>query len=64
MGIKKVLGLDESFPMKDSEIMRRIKEAQANRQEILELSAGGRKVVIKLSQISPEGMAKSSYEHY
>jgi|SaaInlStandDraft_6_1057023.scaffolds.fasta_scaffold311582_1 hypothetical protein len=50
MSLKKILGL-ESFPINNSEIMRKIVEAQRNNIETIEFSSGIKKVRINISNI-------------
>ncbi|MBU0456551.1 MAG: hypothetical protein ABH824_00660 [Nanoarchaeota archaeon] len=55
MALKNLLGL-ESFPIGDSEIMRRIQEAYKQNLEEIEFSSEKRVVKIKLSKVSQEGI--------
>jgi len=63
MSLKAMLGL-ESFPIGDAEIMRQIKEAYSKKQNLVEFSSGKRKVTIRLSPISPEGLMDGYQEYY
>ncbi len=55
MSLKKILGLD-SFPLNDSEIMRKIVEAKRNNIEIIEFSSGTKKVRVNISNVASQGM--------
>jgi hypothetical protein len=63
MSMKKILGL-ESFPIGEAEIMRRIKEANSRNQEIIEFSAGKRKVRIRCPITATEGVMKEYEDYY
>lgn len=55
MSLKKLLGL-ESFPIRDSEIMRRIHEGYRQQLEEIEFSSGERRVKVKLGDVFPGGI--------
>ncbi len=63
MTLKKLLGL-ESSPLEDREIMRMIREAQQKKKQEIEFLVGTKKVKLKLSQISPEGLMTDYHDYY
>ncbi|MBU0459804.1 MAG: hypothetical protein KKH52_04200 [Nanoarchaeota archaeon] len=63
MSVKKLLGL-ESFPICDSEIMQKIKDAQRQQLTEVEFIFNQKKVKIKIPQLAPEAMMRGySYYH-
>ena len=64
MGIKTLLGL-ESFPLRDYELIQKLREARTNNVEILEFrTACGKSVKINLSQLSLDGVMQGNYRMY
>jgi len=62
MSLKKILGL-ENAPISERELLAKIQEAKQNNQDTLILNIEGKKITIKLSRISPDGMMRDSYNH-
>ena len=63
MTLKKLLGL-ESSPLEEREIMRLIREAQQQKKPEIEFLVGNRRIKLKLSQISPEGLMRDYHDYY
>ncbi|MBI2146702.1 hypothetical protein HYU22_05155 [Candidatus Woesearchaeota archaeon] len=63
MTMKKLLGL-ESSPLEEREIVRMIQEAQQQKKPEIEFLVGTRKIKLKLSQISPDGLMRDYHDYY
>lgn len=63
MTLKKLLGLELS-PLDEREIMRRIREAQQEKKKEIEFLVGEKRIKLKLSQISPEGLMRDYHDYY
>jgi hypothetical protein len=64
MGMKALLGL-ESFPLKDYELIQKLREARSNNVDILEFrTTCGKSVKINLSQLSLDGVMQGNYRMY
>ena len=62
MALKKLLGM-ETFPLKEEEIMSKIRDAYLKNQDELVFSCGDQKVKLSLTQLSPDGMMRG-YQDY
>lgn len=63
MSVKKLLGLD-SFPIGDTEIMQRIRDAQRKQLQEVEFIFQQKKVKIKIPQLAPEAMMTNYHYYY
>ena len=64
MSLKKLLGL-ENFPIKDSEIMKKIAEARKNNKDVVEFNFEGHSVKVKIPpQIHLEGLMKGWADYF
>ena len=63
MSLKKLLGL-ETFPLSETEIMKKIDDAyQTSRDEIV-FTFNSKKVTVRLSKISPLGMMTDYHDYF
>jgi hypothetical protein len=63
MSLKKLLGL-EAFPLRDSEIMKRIIEAKRNNIEMIEFSSETKKVRVNITKLSSDGLMRDHQDYY
>jgi len=63
MSLKQLLGLEESN-LSEGEIMRKIKEARNQNLSMVEFKFSQRHVVVKLSQVEPNGIIKGRVGDY
>jgi len=64
MGIKTLLGL-ENFPLKDYELIQKLREARSKNVDTIEISTSKGKVVkINVSKMCPQGVMQGNYCMY
>jgi hypothetical protein len=57
MSLKKLLGL-EAFPIKESDIMRKIQEARKKHLHEIEFTSNKHKVICRIRDVAPEGITR------
>ncbi len=63
MSLKSLLGL-ENFPVRDSEIMRRLEEARRNHEKEVVFRMPGRTVKVTLAAVNLQGLMRDYEEYY
>ncbi|MBU1111137.1 MAG: hypothetical protein KJ896_00010 [Nanoarchaeota archaeon] len=64
MGIKTLLGL-ENFPLKDYELIQKLRDARSQNVDTIEISTSTGKVVkINVSKLCPQGLMQGNYRMY
>ena len=63
MCLKELLGL-KNFPIRDSEIIRRINEAKLKKLKEVVFSSDKKEVRIKLSYTATEGLMRNDHEYF
>ena len=63
MALKKLLGM-ESFPLREEEIMFKIRDAYLKKQDEIVFSFGDSKVKLNLTKLSPDGLMRDYLDHW
>ena len=63
MSLKNLLGLEES-DLSEGEIMQKISEARSNNLSRVEFRSSNSQIVVKLSQVNPNGIMKGRWWNY
>lgn len=63
MSVKTLLGL-EAFPITESEIIRKIEEAQRRHLSEIEFTSPRKRVLVKIGDVEPKGIMRDGGSYY